>query len=419
MNAHGSELHSECVAVRGSIHWNDMGRCVTPEPWYGPPLVRALVTQISHLLYRGFRTRWRQPRSRCDSNFQRVSRLEIGDTADWKSALPQLVSTPSRMDQDQRRPTIRRGVCWAVFAGTLLAFPITAHAHAREFHDEHWLSAWNWDPLISFNLLLLTGLYAAGLIRLWGKAGVGSGVSRGRAAAFFCGLFALFIALISPLDTLSAELSSAHMVQHMVLMNVAAPLLVVGSPALVLLWAFPLSARQSLGRWMHRLESWQSPHYPLWQPALLWLVYGFTLWIWHLPAFYEAALRNKWIHDFQHLSFVITACLFWRVLLDPVSRLRLSRGWAVIYLFTTSLHATVLGVFMALSPRVWYAEYEPLTLAWNLTAMEDQQLAGLIMWMPACMVYAVAAALLFGLWLRESPSAPQDNFQPSQGAQTS
>jgi putative membrane protein len=299
----------------------------------------------------------------------------------------------------------------------LLVLPGDVHAHAGELHDQHWTQAWNWDPLIGFNLALLTGLYTAGLVKLWRKAGIGSSVSRSQAVAFFLGMLALFVALISPLDILSAELSSAHMVQHMTLMNVAAPLLVIGSPALVLLWALPLSARHSVGRWMHRVDVWQSPHYPLWQPLVLWLVYAFTLWIWHLPVFYEAALRNQWIHDFQHLSFVITACLFWRVLFDPVSRLRLSRGLAVIYLFTTSLHATVLGVFMALSPTVWYAEYEPLTPAWNLTPMEDQQLAGLIMWMPACLVYALAAAVLFGLWLRETPPAPDRQFQPSEGAQ--
>jgi cytochrome c oxidase assembly factor CtaG len=99
--------------------------------------------------------------------------------------------------------------------------------------------------------------------------------------------------------------------------------------------------------------------------------------------------------------FFVTSCLFWRVLLDPLSRLRMNQGAGVIYLFLTSLHATILGVFMALSPRVWYSDYVPRTGRWNLTPLEDQQLAGLIMWMPACMIYAAVAAVIFALWVRD------------------
>jgi putative membrane protein len=287
----------------------------------------------------------------------------------------------------------------------VLGWPVAAWAHTPEGTGvpEYWWLHWTWSPLVLFNLLVVAALYIGGLNNLWSKAGMGRVISIRQATLFGAGWLALFIALISPLDALSDELSSAHMVQHMTIMNIAAPLLVLGAPGVVFLWALPLSWRNFAGRWYRAPEGWKSAWYLLWQPLLMWSLYAFTLWIWHLPALYEAALRNELFHDFQHFTFLMTSALFWRVLLDPVSRLRLSRGVSVLYLFTTSLHATVLGVFMALAPRVWYTEYVGRTEVWRLSPLEDQQLAGLIMWMPACMVYAIAAAVVFTIWLEERP----------------
>lgn len=282
-----------------------------------------------------------------------------------------------------------------------------AQAHGGEAHGEGgasvaWWARWNLDALTITSFLLLSCAYALGLGRLWRRAGTGRGVSHWQAAAFAAAIFSLVVALISPLDPLSDELGSAHMVQHMVLMMIAAPLFVLGAPAVVMLWALPGHARQTAGRWLGKLGEWRPPWYVLWQPVLLFALFALALWIWHLPAFYQAALRSRLVHETQHITFFVTSCLFWRVLLDPLSRLRMNVGAGVLYLFLTSLHATLLGVFMALSPRVWYADYVPRTGAWNLTPLEDQQLAGFIMWMPACMIYAVVAAVIFALWVHKS-----------------
>lgn len=298
----------------------------------------------------------------------------------------------------------------AVCAGGWLLSAVQARAHAPETSPlaQAWWLQWTWSPLVIFNLVVIGGLYARGLINVWRKNEIGRIISSRQALAFGAGLAVLVIALISPLDALADELSSAHMVQHMMLMNLAAPLLVLGAPGLALLWSLPLRWRNVFGRCYQPKAPWQSAWYLLWQPLLLWSLYAAALWIWHLPVLYQAALRHELFHDFQHLTFLLTAALFWRVLLDPVSRFRLSRGVAVIYLFTTSLHATVLGVFMALAPTVWYSDYEGRTEAWSLSPLQDQQLAGLIMWMPACLIYAVVAAVVFTLWLEEPPR----RFQP-------
>lgn len=132
-------------------------------------------------------------------------------------------------------------------------------------------------------------------------------------------------------------------------------------------------------------------------PVPLGAVYALALWAWHLPLLYESALRHAAVHDVQHLMFFGAACLFWRGLLDPLSRFRLDGGTAVLLLFATTLHSTVLGVLMTLAPAPWYAEYVGRTQWWGLSPLEDQQLAGLIMWMPACVPYVVAAAALLGI----------------------
>lgn len=287
-----------------------------------------------------------------------------------------------------------------------LGWPEQACAHGpagAEVARDWWLR-WTWSPLVLTNLLVVAAVYACGLRNVWRKAGTGRVISIRQAGCFAGGWMALFLALISPLDALSDELSSAHMVQHMTIMNIAAPLLVLGLPGVAFLWAMPLRWRKVAGNWGRPAAGWRSGWYLLWQPVAMWTLYAFVLWVWHLPDLYEAALRNELFHDFQHFTFLIAAALFWRVSLDPVSRLRLSRGVSVIYLFTTTLHATVLGVFMALAPRIWYSEYVGRTEMWRLSPLEDQQLAGLIMWMPACMVYAVVAALLFTRWLGEPPA---------------
>lgn len=284
----------------------------------------------------------------------------------------------------------------------VLACTTRAEAHAgRSYTGADWWRAWHADPLVLLNLGLLATLYAAGIRRLWQHGGRRRSVRRWQVVSFALALAALLLALLSPLDTLADDLSWVHMTQHMVLMMVAAPLFVLGSPGLVMLWAVPRAWRGSVAGWMWQSVVGRTAWRLAWNPILVWSLHAVVLWGWHLPALYEAALGNRWIHDVEHFSFFAVAYLFWRVAIDPLSRFRLDRGAAVLYLFTTSLHATVLGVFMTLAEQPWYAAYEGRTELWNLTALEDQQLAGLIMWMPACMIYAIVAAAIFGLWIQQ------------------
>ena len=297
----------------------------------------------------------------------------------------------------------------------VLAEPAAAALHALHGHDVTpdgpWYAQWNLRLVVLLALAALGGLYLYGVRRLWLRAGRGRGISRRQAWIFMAGVSMLFLALASPIDLIAEQLNAVHMVQHMLLIKVAAPLLVLGSTGQAVLWAMPRPLRHAVASIAGTLRGIGIRRYVLWQPLATWACFALVLWLLHIPELYQAALRNRFLHDLQHIAFVVSACLFWRVLLDPISSLRLSPGLGVLYLFSTMLHASALGVFMAFSPGLWYSDYAATTAAWNIQPLVDQQVAGYIMWMPACVIYAVAAAFIFGYWLRE-PAADAISTAP-------
>jgi cytochrome c oxidase assembly factor CtaG len=141
-----------------------------------------------------------------------------------------------------------------------------------------------------------------------------------------------------------------------------------------------------------------------------WVLHALAIWLWHAPALYQATLSSEVIHTLQHVSFLGTALLFWWALLQGREG-RVGRPAAVIYLFTTALHTSLLGALLTFSTRLWYPLYQSTTMPWGLTPIEDQQLAGVIMWVPAGVAYLVAALWLASTWLRDP--VPHSVLQPS------
>lgn len=275
-----------------------------------------------------------------------------------------------------------------------------AHGEAPVTPETVW-SAWNVEPFLLLGLTLAAGGYALGVNRLWRRAGVGQGVRRWQAAAFGGSLLALVVALVSPLEAMAGALFSAHMVQHLILVLCAAPLLVLGTPLYVWLWAFPPSSRKAFGRWWQRAGRLRVTGHVLSHPLAAWFLYAAVMWGWHAPPFFEAALHSELIHKIEHFSFLGAAMLYCWVLINPMGRRRLTRGASILYLFTTSAHGSLLGVLITFAPSPWYKHYVDATEAWFLTPLQDQQLAGLIMWIPVGMVYAGVAALFFVLWMKD------------------
>jgi putative membrane protein len=235
---------------------------------------------------------------------------------------------------------------------------------------------------------------------LWQEAAPGRGIYKWEAMSFGAGWLALLIALISPLHPLGGVLFSAHMTQHEVLMLVAAPLLVLGRPLIPFLWALPIRWRRRLGR-LGRSEWVQAGWHTLTAPLLAWSIHAAVLWVWHAPGLFQATLESELVHTLQHLSFLLSALLFWWALIHGHQG-RMGYGAAVLYLFTTAVHTSILGALLTFSPTLWYPAYLGTTAAWGLTPLEDQQLGGLVMWVPAGLVYILAGLALFASWLHES-----------------
>jgi cytochrome c oxidase assembly factor CtaG len=260
--------------------------------------------------------------------------------------------------------------------------------------------AWSFEPLVVASLVLMAGLFAVGLWRLRREAPGRRFPRTWEQLCFVGGWLALFIALVSPLHAWGSVLFSAHMTQHEILMLVAAPLLVLGRPLVVFLWAFPVEWSRRIGNLAKVPTISRAWHY-LTIPFVAWLVHAVALWTWHVPLLFEAVLHNEWVHTLQHLSFLISALLFWWALIHGPQG-AMGYGAALLYLFTTSIHSGALGALLTVARSVWYPSYIGLTSSWGMTPLEDQQLGGLIMWIPAGLVYVIAGLALFAGWLREA-----------------
>jgi putative membrane protein len=257
-----------------------------------------------------------------------------------------------------------------------------------------------------WRLCLLLGLaagatvYGRGVSRVWAAAGVGHGIRRRSVIAYGAGIASLLVALVSPLDPLSALLFSAHMSQHEILMLVAAPLIVMGRPIVALLWAVPPDWRGRLAR-----TGEQRAVHGLWRalthPVVALVVHAVVLWAWHIPWLFEAAMRHEALHAVQHLMFFGTAALFWWSLLAGRYG-RAGYGVAVLFVFATGLHTGLLGVLLTFAHGLWYPIYAVRAKAAGVDPLADQTLAGLIMWVPAGAILFVFALGLLAAWVAEA-----------------
>jgi len=265
-------------------------------------------------------------------------------------------------------------------------------------------AAWDGEPGISIPLAVSAVLYARGLRLLWDEH-VGRGIRVWEATCFAMGWLITFLSLLSPLHEVSEQLFLAHMIQHELLMVVAAPLIVVGRPLVPMLWALPSRARRGVGA-ATRHGAVRGTWRFLNRPIFAFLLHAAAIWLWHIPALFQKTLTNDFVHALQHLSFFGTALLFWWTIIHahaPGGRSRaVSFGAAVLLLFGTALHSGALGALLTFSRTLWYPAYSTSAATWGLTPMEDQQLAGLIMWIPATFAYLIGALILFANWLRAS-----------------
>jgi cytochrome c oxidase assembly factor CtaG len=281
------------------------------------------------------------------------------------------------------------GAIGAVLCALVLATPAEAHGQQGLWAGP----LWTFDPWIVVPLYACGFAYWLGTLRLWRRAGFGRGIALWQSACFWGGWTALALALVSPLHWLGERLFVAHMVEHCVLIAVAAPLIVAGRPTAGMLWGVPKAAGSAfvaLAHWPTVAAAWTL----IAAPVAASLLHGAVLWAWHMPALYQLTLASIGWHRVEHLSFTATAMLFWWSLARGGHY-----GVKLGCLFVTTMHCGLLGLLLTLSPHLWYPAQSATAADWGLTPLQDQQLAGLVMWVPMSAIYTVAALTVASLWI--------------------
>ena len=251
-----------------------------------------------------------------------------------------------------------------------------------------WLTQWNWDPSIVIGTALIVGFYLYAIGPLRKRYFPDEPVKRGQIICFLLGMFFMFLSLVSPLDELGdSYLFSAHMVQHLILTIVGPPLLLLGTPE----WFIKPLLRNHIVFSIARVLTF---------PAVAFTLFNVDFWLWHAPPLYNATLENQGIHILEHLTFIIFGVLNWWPILSPSKDLpRLPVGGQILYIFFNGMPTVALGAGLTFLPPL-YAPYLSAPRVWGISPATDQQLGGLIMWIPVSIAYIVIVSVLFIRWIQ-------------------
>jgi cytochrome c oxidase assembly factor CtaG len=254
---------------------------------------------------------------------------------------------------------------------------------------DFWVTQWNWEPSILIGTALIAGLYLYAIGPWRRRHYPDEQVKTGQTIAFLLGMLMMFLALVSPLDELGdSYLFSAHMVQHLFLTIVGPPLLLLGTPE----WLVkPLLRNEVVFKIAKALT----------YPVVAFVLYNADFWLWHAPPLYNATLENQNIHILEHLTFMIFGILYWWPIFSPSKDLpRLPIGGQIFYLFLSGMPSVLLGAGLTFTPPL-YAPYIAAPRIWGISAATDQQLGGLIMWVPVSIFYIVIMSVLFISWMQK------------------
>ncbi|QLF71623.1 cytochrome c oxidase assembly protein (plasmid) [Peteryoungia desertarenae] len=280
----------------------------------------------------------------------------------------------------------------ALLVFTLVAAPFPALAHSANHTGAVF---WSLELLAVLPIMLAGTFYLVGLVRMRAWTGTLAAAGPIRVTLFAVGLSLAVVLLLSPLDRWAERFLSAHMVQHFGLMLVAAPLIALGRPGIVYLWALPQSWRQDFARF--RSGKLGRATRALFTPVGAWLTYFLVLWLWHSPPLFARAVQHEAVHALQHLCFLGAALLFWTVVTE--SPRGEGRAAMLVVIFTTAVQSCALAALMTMSSIQWYPFYSEGPL--GLSALEDQQLSGLIMWVPCCAIMIGAGVATMATLLRD------------------
>lgn len=259
------------------------------------------------------------------------------------------------------------------------------------------LFSWEWRP----EVILILGLAGIIFSRGWWRLRQGGDerlAANWRLGAYLSGLIFLGLALLSFIDVLGSQLFYMHMIQHLLLIMVVPPLLLIANPLPFLLWGLPvgINGRRRVSQFLNRKSGFRRALRSLTPRGLIWIVFIAFLLGWHDPNAYNATLRNDLIHDLEHLSFFITAMLFWWhvTAAGPNIHRRFSYGARLIYVLMVLPLNWLLGIAITLTKQPIYTYYTTVPRLWGVSVMEDQMMGGILMWIPGSMMYLFAAVIL-------------------------
>src|SRR4051794_19314499 len=258
-------------------------------------------------------------------------------------------------------------------------------------------TSWTFAPVVLASLCAYGLVYGLRWRRVRAEGGARA-APVGRAVLWGIGIGLLFVALISPIDRLGEQFATFHMVQHLVIADLA---------PICLTLALTKHILRPATRRIQRIERAAGP---FGHPAFGVVAYVAAMWIWHIPAMYQAALEHGSVHVLEHLSFAAAGLLYWWHLLSPIrSRLRLGGLGPVLYMASTKILVGFLGILLAFSPEILYDFYVvgPNDTRWGLDPLDDQRVAGLIMALEQSIVMGIALAYLFVRMLAESEEEDQ------------
>lgn len=261
--------------------------------------------------------------------------------------------------------------------------------------------AWNPDPLVLVVLGLATWCYARGAASIWRQVGRGRVVRPVRTVAWAAAVTTLAVALLSPVEALAHTLLAGHMVQHVLLTLVAAPLLALSGPTLPLLRGLPHRLRRRAARLHARGAGLRRAVGT--GPWVLGVagVYAATLITWHVPAAYEGALAHDLLHASEHAMLLGASALLWWTVFESGRRSAFGYGTGIALVFAAGLAHVGLGAVLSLAPTALYPAYAGGAAAWGMTAVGDQQLGGVLMWAPSKLLHGAVVAVLAVAWLRD------------------
>lgn len=284
-------------------------------------------------------------------------------------------------------------------AAAALIAPAAAHAHAGEAHE-----GWSVEPLALVLLTLSVLTYTIGRSRM-SAAQRRSIAPWPRVLAYAGAVTILIAALFSPIDAHADSSFAWHMLQHLLLMLGAAPLMALSNTHLVALFALPMRLRGGAGRIVNRTPGVRAGASNRLAPIIAAALFAGGLWLWHAPRLYEDALADEQLHTLEHLTFLLTAAVFWRMISTSGDR-RLDAGTSIILVTLVALQGNLLAALITLAPNALYHSYAAKPL-------DDQQTAGLLMWVPAGIVYLGATVTAIGRLVRRQPPRSRKGTRPS------